>query len=38
VRISAPPIDGFQPEREFRPTDSIPVEPTKGWLLVVEER
>jgi hypothetical protein len=38
VNIYAPPIDKFQSEREFEIGDSIPVEPVKGWLLVVEEK
>jgi hypothetical protein len=35
VKLAAPPINGFQPEREFRLTDPIPVEPMKGWLFIV---
>lgn len=38
VRITAPDIPGFQPGREFTPDESIPVDPAKGWLLVVEQR
>jgi hypothetical protein len=37
IRISAPLIDRFQPERTFGVHEPIPVEPTKGWLLIVEE-
>jgi hypothetical protein len=38
VKLSAPPINGFQPEKEFRLTDPIPVEPLKGWLLILERQ
>ena len=33
--LTAQAIDGFQESRAFKPTDAIPVEPGKGWLLVV---
>ncbi len=36
ARILAPAIDDFQPEATFRPSDPIPVEPGKGWLLVIK--
>lgn len=36
--LSAPAISEFQSETQFSPTDSIPVEPTKGWLLIVQPR
>ena len=36
VKIKAPEIENFQPSREFAIDQSIPLEPTKGWLLVVE--
>ncbi|HQR66486.1 MAG TPA: DUF6067 family protein, partial [Thermoanaerobaculia bacterium] len=36
VRVSAPGIDGFQPSRAFDPSAPIPLEPGKGWLLVLE--
>jgi hypothetical protein len=28
----------FQPEMTFGPNDSIPIDPGKGWLLVVSEQ
>jgi len=37
VRITAPAIDSFQPAREFRPGEAIPVAPGKGWLLELRE-
>lgn len=37
VRITAPLIDKFQPGRTFGVNEKIPIEPTKGWLLIVEE-
>jgi hypothetical protein len=36
VRITAPEIAGFQEGRTFRVADRIPLEPGKGWLLVVQ--
>ncbi|WP_201316493.1 glycoside hydrolase domain-containing protein, partial [Dyella sp. EPa41] len=36
ARLVATPIEGFQPAATFRPGDAIPVEPGKGWLLVLE--
>lgn len=36
VKLVATSVDGFQPAATFRPGDAIPVEPGKGWLLVVE--
>ena len=38
VKLIAPAINKFQPEAIFSPADSIPVEPTKGWLLITEEK
>ena len=35
--LVATPIDKFQPERAFKPSESIPVEPGKGWLLILKE-
>ncbi len=35
--LYAPEIPGFQPEARFRPEEKIPVEPGKGWLLIVRE-
>ena len=37
VKIHAPFVDKFQPEKYFRTDEAITVEPTKGWLLIVEE-
>jgi hypothetical protein len=34
----APPIAGLQPERRWRPGESIPVAPGRGWFLVVDEQ
>jgi hypothetical protein len=36
--ITAPAIDTFQEARTFGPTDAIPLEPGKGWLLVISSR
>lgn len=33
--ITAPAIPGFQPARSFRPDEPIPVQPGKGWLLII---
>ena len=33
ARFTAPAIDSFQPAREFRPGEPIPVAPARGWLL-----
>lgn len=35
ARLSAPYIEQFQDSATFAPTDPIPVEPGKGWLLVL---
>ena len=35
--IEAPEIRNFQPARHFAPGDGIPVEPGKGWLLVIRQ-
>lgn len=37
AKISAPPIIGFQESASFLPSSEIPLEPGKGWLLIVEE-
>jgi hypothetical protein len=34
--LKAPAVNGFQPAAEFRPGEAIPVEPGKGWLLILE--
>lgn len=36
VKMKAPKIENFQPEQQFSMTDEISIEPTKGWLLIVE--
>jgi hypothetical protein len=36
VTLNAPDITGFQSKATFKPGDAIPVEPGKGWLIVVE--
>jgi len=36
ARITAPGIDGFQDARTFGADEAIPVQPGKGWLLVVQ--
>lgn len=37
VNISAPPIMGFQESASFSTSPEIPLEPGKGWLLIVAE-
>ncbi len=36
ARITAPAIEGFQPEAKFAGGQPIPVEPKRGWLLLIE--
>jgi hypothetical protein len=36
AKISAPAIRDFQPAASYGPADPIPVEPGKGWLLIIE--
>ena len=38
VVLTAPEIKDFQPARRFAPTDAIPVEPGRGWVLIAEEK
>lgn len=38
ARLSAPAISGFQDATSFSPSAEIPVEPGKGWLLILAER
>lgn len=38
ARLTAPAIESFQPAAQFTPDDAIPVEPGKGWLLVLQEQ
>ncbi len=35
--ISAPAIENFQDAATFSPADAIPVEPGRGWLLIISE-
>jgi hypothetical protein len=37
-RLAAPTIPGFQDAASFSPHDEIPVQPGKGWLLILEGR
>ncbi|QNK01884.1 glycoside hydrolase domain-containing protein [Dyella telluris] len=34
--LTAQAVNGFQPQASFKAGDAIPVEPGKGWLIVVE--
>jgi hypothetical protein len=34
--LRAPAMEGFQPPALFRPTETIPLYPGRGWLLVIE--
>jgi hypothetical protein len=36
--LSAPHIKDFQEEAIFNPDDKIPIDPGKGWLLLLRER
>jgi hypothetical protein len=36
VTLTAPLMTGFQPQATFKAGEAIPVEPGKGWLIVVE--
>jgi hypothetical protein len=36
VRICAPRIEGFQEEKTFAVSDPIPVDPARGWLIIME--
>ncbi|MGQ9800763.1 MAG: glycoside hydrolase domain-containing protein [Candidatus Saccharicenans sp.] len=36
--IEAPAIESFQPSRRFQPGEPIPVEPGRGWLLLIKNR
>jgi Glycoside hydrolase 123, N-terminal domain len=38
ARVTAPAVAKFQEAATFAVTDPIPVEPAKGWLLVIDER
>ncbi|MCL5005966.1 MAG: DUF6067 family protein [Acidobacteria bacterium] len=36
TKLTAPPIPGFQEAKSFSPAEKIPVEPGKGWLLILQ--
>jgi hypothetical protein len=36
AKLAAPRIPNFQNGASFSPTEKIPVEPTKGWLLILQ--
>ncbi|HYN01777.1 MAG TPA: glycoside hydrolase domain-containing protein [Vicinamibacteria bacterium] len=36
ARLTAPAIEGFQPQASFAPTDHIRIDPGRGWLLVLD--
>ena len=36
AKLVAPAVEGFQPAAEFKPGDTIPVKPGKGWLLILD--
>lgn len=38
AHLYAPAVEGFQDETLFLPADAIPVQPARGWLLVVDEQ
>jgi hypothetical protein len=38
VSIEAPAVDDFQPGRRFSVGEPVPVEPKKGWLLILREQ
>jgi hypothetical protein len=38
ANLFAPAIRAFQPAALFAPTDTIPVNPGRGWLLVLDDR
>ena len=38
ARLRAPALPDFQPEATFAPADTIPFEPGKGWLLLIEPK
>jgi hypothetical protein len=38
VVLTAPEIKDYQPARSFAPDEPIPIEPGRGWLLLLEEK
>jgi hypothetical protein len=37
ARIHAPQMNGMQDEHDWLASDAIPVEPGKGWMLILED-
>jgi hypothetical protein len=37
ARITAPVIKDFQEKKSFKPDDVIPIDPGRGWLLIISE-
>jgi len=37
ARLRAPEVPGFQPAATFGLSDAIPIEPGRGWLLILEQ-
>ncbi len=37
ANLLAPGVAGFQPAASFAPSDLIPIEPGRGWLLIISE-
>jgi hypothetical protein len=37
AKLSVAKVENFQPAAEFKPGDEIPVEPGRGWLLLLHE-
>jgi len=37
ARLRAPEVPGFQPAATFGLTDAIPIEPGRGWLLILDQ-
>ncbi|MBN2021555.1 MAG: hypothetical protein JW809_02070 [Pirellulales bacterium] len=38
AELRAPAIERFQPAEVFQPQDAIPIEPGRGWLLILQHR
>ena len=36
--FKAPEIKNFQPQRTYELDEAIPIEPTKGWLIIVNNK
>jgi len=37
ARLRAPAVSGFQPLATFVPSEPIPIDPGRGWLLILEQ-